>query len=175
MARASGIVADLFCAADRRCSGYSVVVDLGGLAPPVQANGSFAPMKGLQSSLADKLNIRAVAALDKARDMPPGDARAAAMKKAMMLRNAVEVSRAFLRQEQRGGQMKRIRRSLPPQPTVYASSLARVFRKKSALAWDHMGTEMLVLDRPPVPVDGRFPWTPDGTRSPMRSCRRSHR
>jgi len=95
MARASGIVAGLFCAADRSCGGYSVVVDLGGPAPPVQVNGSFAPMKGLQSSLADKLNIRAVAALDRARDIPQGDARAAAMKKAMILRNAAEVLEHF--------------------------------------------------------------------------------
>jgi hypothetical protein len=94
VAGASGIVAGLFCAADRHCGGYSVVVHLGGPAPPVQANGSFAPQKGLQSSLADKLNIRAAAALDIARDMPP-NARAAAMKKAMMLRNAVEVLEHF--------------------------------------------------------------------------------
>ena len=72
-----------------------MVVDLGGPAPPVQVNGSHAPTKGLQSSLADKLNIRAVAALDRARDMPPGDARAAAMKKAMILRNAAEVLEHF--------------------------------------------------------------------------------
>ena len=25
---------------------------------------------------------------------------------------------------------------------------------------DHKGTEMLVLDRSPVPVDSSFPWTP---------------
>jgi len=45
--------------------------------------------------LADKLNIRAVAALDRASDMPQGDARAAAMKKAMILRNAAEVLEHF--------------------------------------------------------------------------------
>jgi hypothetical protein len=95
VARASGIAAGLFWTADRSCDSYSVVVDLGGPAPPIQANGSSAPMKGLQSSLADKLNIRAVAALDRARDMPPGDARAAAMNKAMILRNAVEVLEHF--------------------------------------------------------------------------------
>jgi len=52
-------------------------------------------MKRTQSSLADKLNIRAVAALDRAREMPPGDARAEAMNKAMILRNAVEVHEHF--------------------------------------------------------------------------------
>ena len=34
------------------------------------------------------MNIRAVAALDDAREMPPGDGRAEAMNKAMILRNA---------------------------------------------------------------------------------------
>jgi hypothetical protein len=52
-------------------------------------------MKRTQSSLADKLNIRAVAALDEARELPPGDARAEAMNKAMILRNAVEVHEHF--------------------------------------------------------------------------------
>jgi hypothetical protein len=52
-------------------------------------------MKRTQSSLADKLNIRAVVALDRAREMPPGDARAEAMNKAMILRNAVEVHEHF--------------------------------------------------------------------------------
>lgn len=68
-----------------------MVVHLGGPSRRGQANSSFAPMKRTQSSLADRLNIRAVAALDRAREMPPGDARAEAMNKAMILRNAVEV------------------------------------------------------------------------------------
>jgi hypothetical protein len=41
------------------------------------------------------LNIRAVAALDEAREMLPGDRRAEAMNKAMILRNAVEVHEHF--------------------------------------------------------------------------------
>ena len=41
------------------------------------------------------MNIRAVAALDDAREMPPGDGRAEAMNKAMILRNAVEVHEHF--------------------------------------------------------------------------------
>jgi hypothetical protein len=52
-------------------------------------------MKRPQSSVADELNIRAMAALDAAREMPPGDARAEAMNKAMILRNAVEVHEHF--------------------------------------------------------------------------------
>jgi hypothetical protein len=36
-----------------------------------------------------------MAALDRAREMPPGDARAEAMNKAMILRNAVEVHEQF--------------------------------------------------------------------------------
>jgi hypothetical protein len=95
VARAPGIATGLFCAVGRRCDAYSVVVRLGGPSPPVQANSSFAPMKRTQSSLADKLNIGAVAALDRAREMPPGEARAEAMNKAMILRNAVEVHEHF--------------------------------------------------------------------------------
>jgi hypothetical protein len=38
-------------------------------------------MKQTQSSVADELNIRAVAALDEAREMLPGDGRAEAMNK----------------------------------------------------------------------------------------------
>jgi hypothetical protein len=95
LARAPGIAADLFCAAGRRCDAYSVVVHLSGPPPSAQANSSFAPMKQTQSSVADELNIRAVAALDEAREMLPGDGRAEAMNKAMILRNAVEVHEHF--------------------------------------------------------------------------------
>ena len=72
-----------------------MVVHLGGLPPSARANGLFAPMKRTQSSVADELNIRAVAALDEAREMPPGDGRAEAMNRAMILRNAVEVHEHF--------------------------------------------------------------------------------
>ena len=95
VARAPGTAAGLFCAAGRRCDAYSVVVHLGGPPPSAQANSSFAPMKQTQSSVADELNIRAVAALDEAREMLPGDGRAEAMNKAMILRNAVEVHEHF--------------------------------------------------------------------------------
>ena len=72
-----------------------MVVHLGGPQPPVQANSSFAPLKQTQSSIADELNIRAVAALDEAREMLPGDGRAEAMNKAIILRNAIEVHKHF--------------------------------------------------------------------------------
>src|SRR5204863_9110833 len=91
VAGASGLAAGLFCAADRRCDTYSVVVHLGGTSRTVEASNSFAPIKRPQSSLAYELNIRAMAALEEARDMPPGDGRTEAMNKAMILRNAVEV------------------------------------------------------------------------------------
>jgi hypothetical protein len=71
--------ADLFCAVGRRCDAYSVVVHLGGPPPSAQANSAFAPIKRTQSSVADELNIRAVAALDEAREMPPANGRTEAM------------------------------------------------------------------------------------------------
>ena len=43
------------------------------------------------STLAQDLNTGAVAALDKAREMPPGDERTEAMHKAMVLSNAAEI------------------------------------------------------------------------------------
>jgi hypothetical protein len=95
VAGASGTAADLFCAADRCCDAYSVVVPLGGPAPSAQASGLFRPMKRAQSSLACKLNIWAADALDRARKMPPGDERAEAMKKAAILENAAEMLEHF--------------------------------------------------------------------------------
>jgi hypothetical protein len=90
VARSSGIAADLFCPVDRRCDTYSVVVHLGGPAPPAQANLFFGPIKRTQSTLTCELNIRAADALDEAR-MPPGDERAQAMQKATILENAAEM------------------------------------------------------------------------------------
>ena len=72
-----------------------MVVHLGGPAPSAQANGSFRPVKRVQSSLACKLNIRAADALDRARKMPPGDDRAEPMKKATILENAAEMLEHF--------------------------------------------------------------------------------
>jgi hypothetical protein len=95
VARAPGIATDLFCAAGRRSDACSVVVHLGGPRPSAQANSPFAPDETSRISVADELNIRAVAALDDAREMPPGDGRAEAMNKAMILRNAAEVHEHF--------------------------------------------------------------------------------
>ena len=95
MAGASGIATDLFCSADRRCDAYPVVVHLGGPSPPAKTSSSFAPMKRRQSAVTDELNTRAAAALDESRQMPPGDERAEAMNRAMILRNAVEVHEHF--------------------------------------------------------------------------------
>ena len=55
--------------------------------------------------------------------------------------------------------MKAVQRySLPDPPFTHHDWLG--YSGKEHLGMDHMGTEMLVLDRPPVPVDSRFPWTP---------------
>jgi hypothetical protein len=96
VARAPDIAADLFCAVGGQRDDYSVVVQLGGFPLSAQANGSFAPVKRPLSLLADELNIRATAALDKAREMPSGVRRAKAMNKAMILRNALEIHEHFL-------------------------------------------------------------------------------
>jgi ferredoxin len=95
VARSSGIAADLSCAAGRRCDACSVVVDLGGPRHQLGQTAGLLRMKRAESSVADELNIRAVAALDEAREMPPGDGRAEVMNKAMILRNAVEVHEHF--------------------------------------------------------------------------------
>jgi hypothetical protein len=95
VARAPGTAAGLFYAFGRRCDAYSVVVHLGGPPPPARANSLSAPMKRTQSSIADELNIRAVAALDGAREIPLGDERTKAMRKARILRNAAEMHEHF--------------------------------------------------------------------------------
>ena len=91
-------------------------------------------MKRPQSSAADELNIRAAAVLDEAREMPPGDGRAEAMHKAMILRNAVEVHEHFLRQERRAGQMKAVQRT-PFQIHRSRIMTGSGIQKKSTLAW----------------------------------------
>jgi hypothetical protein len=53
-------------------------------------------MKPTKSSLANELNMRAVAALDEAREMPPGNGRTKAMQKAVILRNAAEMHGHFV-------------------------------------------------------------------------------
>ena len=45
------------------------------------------------STLAQDLNTGAVAAMDKAREMPPGDERTEAIHKATVFRNAAEIHR----------------------------------------------------------------------------------
>ena len=73
-----------------------MVIHLGGFWLSAQAKSSFAPVKRPLASLADELNVRAMAALDAAREMPPGVRCAKAMNKAMILRNAVEIHEHFL-------------------------------------------------------------------------------
>lgn len=96
MARAPDITAELSCAVDRRRDAYSVVIHLDRFPLSAQAKSSFAPVKRPWASLADELNVRATAALDAAREMPPGVRRAKAMNKAMILRNAIEIHEHFL-------------------------------------------------------------------------------
>ena len=72
-----------------------MVVHNGGPSRQLGQTARLLRMKRAKSSVADELNIRAVAALDEAREMLPGDGRAEAMNKAMILRNAVEVHEHF--------------------------------------------------------------------------------
>lgn len=72
-----------------------MVVHLGGFPLPAQASNSVA-VKRPQLLLLDELNIRAMAALNEAREIPPGVRRAEAMNKATILRNAVELHEHFL-------------------------------------------------------------------------------
>ena len=48
-------------------------------------------MKQPQSTLAHDLDARAVAALDEAHGMPPGDQRTEATRKAMVIQNAADI------------------------------------------------------------------------------------
>ncbi len=73
-----------------------MVIHADRLPPSAQAKGSFGPVKPPLASLVDELNVRARAALDAAREMPPGVRRAEAMNEAMILRNAVEMHEHFL-------------------------------------------------------------------------------
>jgi hypothetical protein len=84
---ASGIDADLPCAAGRRCDGYSMVIARSAVTP----RDGLSPIKQPQSSLGHDLDARAVIALDEAREMPQGDERTEATHKAIILRNAVEI------------------------------------------------------------------------------------
>ena len=81
MAGTPGIDAGLSGAAGRRCDGYSMVI----------RSRAISRQKETQSSLAHDLNAGAVAALDEAREMPPGDERTEAAHKAIVLRNAAEL------------------------------------------------------------------------------------
>ena len=63
--------------------------------------------KETQSTLAHDLNAGAVAALDKAREMPPGDERTEAINKAMVFRNAAEIHRLLGRKRGAAGPMTR--------------------------------------------------------------------
>jgi hypothetical protein len=57
----------------------------------VSLQDGLSPIKQSQSSLAHELDARAVTALDEAHEMPPGDERAEAINKAIVLRNAAEL------------------------------------------------------------------------------------
>jgi hypothetical protein len=96
VARAPDITTDLSCAVDRRHDANSMVIHLRGFPLSAQAESPVAPVKRPAALLADELNVRATAALDAARAMPPGVGRAEAMNRAMVLRNAVEFHEHFL-------------------------------------------------------------------------------
>jgi hypothetical protein len=77
----SGIDADLSCAAGRRCDGY----------PMVTRRRAASRQNETPSTLGRDLSAGAVAALDEARELPPGDERTEALHKAMVFRNAAEI------------------------------------------------------------------------------------
>ena len=79
MAGTPGLDADLSCAAGRRCDGY----------PMVTRGHAISRQKETPSTLAHDL----VAALDEAREMPPGEERTEAIQKTMVFRNAAEIHR----------------------------------------------------------------------------------
>ena len=81
MAGTPGLDADLSCAAGRRCDGY----------PMVTWRRAGSRHNETPSTLAHDLNAGAVVALDKAREMLPGDERTEATHKAIVLRNAAEL------------------------------------------------------------------------------------
>ena len=81
MAGTPGVDADLSCTAGRRCDGYSMVI----------RRRAISLQKEIQSSLGRDLDAGAVAAMDGAREMPPGDERTEAIHKAMVFRNAAEL------------------------------------------------------------------------------------
>lgn len=96
MARAPDITADLSYAVGCRGNAHSVVIHLDRVPLSAQAKSSLVPVKRPSASLADELSNRATAALNAAREMPPGVRRANAMNKAMILRNAIEIREHFL-------------------------------------------------------------------------------
>ena len=63
--------------------------------PYNQPRAELPPVKQAQSSLAHEMDARAVAALDEAHELPPGDGRTEAMNKAKILRNAVDMLGLF--------------------------------------------------------------------------------
>ena len=69
-----------------------MVVGLGAPSPSDQASSSLDPV---QSSLACELNSRATDALGRARELPSGDKRTAAMRSAAILGNAAEILAYF--------------------------------------------------------------------------------
>ena len=85
MAGTTGLDADLSCASGRRCDGYPVVI----------RRRTISLHKEIQSSLGHDLDAVAAAALDGAREMPPGDERTEAIHKAIVFRNAAEIHRLF--------------------------------------------------------------------------------
>jgi len=75
-----------------------MVVHLARPTPSAPADKSLDPAELTQPSLTLRLNLKATAALDRARNMPPGAQRAGTMQEAMILGNAAEMLRHFDRQ-----------------------------------------------------------------------------
>jgi hypothetical protein len=69
-----------------------MVVGFGASSPSDQASTS---LDSIQPSLACELNSRAIDALRRARELPSGDKRTAAMRRAAILGNAAEIHAYF--------------------------------------------------------------------------------
>jgi hypothetical protein len=87
MAGTTGTDADLVWAVDRSRGRHSMVIRRRAVSPQAR----LAALMQTQSTLAHDLDARAVAALNEAREIPPGDERVEAMHEATALRNAVEM------------------------------------------------------------------------------------
>jgi hypothetical protein len=92
VARTSSLAADLLHIAGRCFDAHTMVAGLGVPLPSAQSSNSS---ELIPASLACELSTKAIDALDRAREMPSGDKRTAAMRSAAVLGNAAEILAYF--------------------------------------------------------------------------------